>query len=128
MLLRYLSVCAASRASSACCATGVKRLPHQSTTLLREPAGSGVTQLTEMMVSQKWMLSMHISGCARERQVSPFRLAAHTDLDPAKALVRQLEDLAHPLSGSGIAQPQALLHCTITGHRSHRHAVGTAQQ
>lgn len=86
-----------------------------------------MTQVTEMMVSQKWMLSMHVIGCAGEWQVSPFRLAAHTDLDPAKSLIRQLEDLAHTLSGSGIAQPQALLHCTIKGHRSHRHTGSTAQ-
>lgn len=37
-----------------------------------------------------------------------------TDLDPAKAFIRELEDVAHPVSSTRIAQPQALLHCTRT--------------
>ena len=46
--------------------------------------------------------------------------ARYAYLDPAKALVWQLEDVAHALSSSGIAQAQALLHCNVDAHPSER--------
>lgn len=48
-----------------------------------------------------------------------------TDLDPAKASVRELENMAHSVSCTCIAQPQALLHCMSTVNTSAAAAVCT---
>ena len=55
-----------------------------------------------------------------EPQLLTIICARYAHLDPAKALVWQLEDLAHALSSSSIAQPQALLHCISGAHCSQR--------